>query len=605
MPKQKADLKPDFGGWATKNNIKCTDGRTILPDAFAKQDGVTVPLVWQHMHNEPANVLGHALLQNRPEGVYTYGFLNDTKAGKNAKILVEHKDIESLSIYANSLVEKSKSVAHGVIQEVSLVLSRANPGAQIDYINIQHANGEVSELEDEAIIHMGLTLELPGDEVEELEEDLEKLVEEVLSHANDDDMKTVGDVIATMTDEQRDAMYVVMTQIMEGGELEQSAIEESDSDDEDEGDNKNLMKKNVFDGSGVEVMKRPKLAHSDFVNIMNDARRIGSLKAAFEESEAGAEFLAHVGTYGVGADRTELEYLFPDARSITKEPTWISRPMEWVAGVLKEARHTPFSRIKSLHADITADEARARGYVTGNLKVEEVFPVLRRITTPHTIYKKQKLDRDDIVDITDFDIVRWLKAEMRVMLDEEIARAVLVGDGRDPVVDVDDHIPMDNVRPVWGDDAVYTYHKQVAVDRTDDELVDDVITARTEYRGSGNPTMFVAPSQLTAWLILRDTDGRRLYRTVAELASEMRVKKIVEVPVFEGLNRTPVATQYNLRAIILNLRDYTIGADKGGEINFFEDFDIDYNQQKYLIETRISGALWVPKSAIVLEQANA
>lgn len=588
---KKSKLTPNFGGYATKVNVKCSDGRVILPGAFKHMDGMTVPLVWQHLHDSVSNVLGHALLENREDGVYAYGYLNDSADGVRAKQLIEHKDIVSLSIYANSLVEKSKQVAHGVIREVSLVLSGANPGAKIDYINLVHDDGTEMISEEEAIIHSGELLEIPENDVNEEEE--EEFLKEagVVIHKD----KTIADVFNAFSDEQKTVVYAIVSQLMGGSEddMEQSATD----DNSNEGDTTE-MKKNVFDGSNEgSDDKNKKIVHLDFSAVMATARELGSLRAAV---------IKHAGTYGIGSDRTNLELLFPDAQTVgSKEPTWISRRMEWVKVVLASTRHSPFSRIKSLHADITADEARARGYVTGNLKVEEVFPVLRRITTPHTVYKKQKLDRDDILDITDFDVVRWLKAEMRVMLDEEIARAVLVGDGRDPVTEVDDHIPTDNVRPVWGDDAVYVHYEQVVVGRTTDELIDDFITAMGEYRGSGSPTAFMAPSLLTAMLLLRDADGRRLYRTAAELAAELRVSSIVEVPVMEGLNRTPVATQYNLRIVAVNLADYTIGADKGGEVNMFDDFDIDYNQYKYLMETRISGALTTPKSAVILEQANA
>ena len=578
-------LNPDFGGFATKHNVKCTDGRTILPGAFEEMNGLTVPLVWQHLHDSVSNVLGHALLENREEGVYVYGFFNDSKDGQNAKKLILHKDIEALSIYANSLVEKAKKVAHGVIREVSLVLSGANPGAKIDYIAIQHDDGMEMISDDEAIIHSGELLVLPVEELAEEEE--EELLDEagVVVHADE----TVGDVFNSLSDKQKTAVYAIIGKLLEGGDIKQSALDEEE--DSDEGDS-DTMKKNVFDGS-LKNKEGETLEHLEFSAVIKTAKELGSLKAAI---------IQHAGTYGIGSDRANLELLFPDARNVTKEPTWIARRMEWVNGVLSGTKHTPFSRIKSLHADITADEARARGYVTENLKVEEVFPILRRITTPHTVYKKQKLDRDDIIDITDFNVVAWLKSEMRVMLDEEIARAVLVGDGRDPITEVDDHIPTENVRPVWTDSSVYAYHKQVLSTRTADELIDDLITARQEYRGSGNPSLYLAPGLLTQWLLLKDGDGRRLYRSVGELASELRVKEIVEVPIMEGLERTDTL-DYNLMAIMVNLRDYTIGADKGGEINFFDDFDIDYNQYKYLIETRLSGALIVPKSAIVLEQA--
>lgn len=579
-------LNPDFGGYATKYNVKCGDGRIILPGAFEDMDGMTVPLVWQHGHSSPSDVLGHGLLEDRKEGMYLYGFFNDSQAAKDAKAALQHRDIESLSIWANSLVEKAKRVMHGVIREASLVLSGSNPGAKIDFLAIQHSDGMEMVSEDEAIIHSGEGIDLPEDELDESEEEEVLDAANVIIHAD----QTVGDVFDSLSEEQKTAVYAIIGRLMEGGELEQSALTENS--DEDEGDS-NTMKKNAFDGSD-ESNEEEKIEHSiTFSEVLDTAKEVGSLKAAV---------IQHAGTYGIGSDRANLELLFPDARNVTKEPTWIARRMEWVSKVLNGTKHTPFSRIKSLHADITADEARARGYVTGNQKVEEVFPVLRRITTPHTIYKKQKLDRDDIIDITDFDVVRWLKSEMRVMLDEEIARAVLVGDGRDPVTEVDDHIPHTNVRPVYQDDTVYCTNVQVALARTDDEMIDDIITARADYRGSGNPTMFVAPGQLTAWLLLKDNDGRRLYRSMSELANEMRVKEIVEVPIMEGVEND--AATHTLICLIVNLRDYTVGADKGGEINFFDDFDIDYNQYKYLIETRISGALTVPKCAISLEQSK-
>jgi HK97 family phage prohead protease len=569
----------DFGGYATKNNVKCSDGRVILPDAFKDNDGTTVPLVWQHMHDSPQNILGHAVLENREDGVYAYAYLNDSDDAKRAKTLVQHGDITAFSIYANSLVEKALNVAHGVIREVSLVLSGANPGAKIDFVSLAHGDGSLTELDDEAIITMGSQLDLPAKE-EVVEEE-----EEVIEHADDE---TVGDVFETLSEKQKNAVYVIVGQLLEGDEdLAQSA----DSNSNEEGDTDNIMKNNVFDGSAVESGQKS-LTHAQMGEIFATARKVGSLKEAV---------LEHAGTYGID----NIDYLFPDARNVTKEPTWVARRMEWVSGVLNGTKHSPFSRIKSLHADITADEARALGYVTGNLKVEEVFPILRRITTPTTIYKKQKLDRDDIVDITDFNVVSWLKQEMRVMLDEEIARAILVGDGRDPVGDADNHINTANLRPIYTDDAVYVHNVQVALARTNEEMIDDLISARTEYRGSGNPTLYAAPSLVTAWLLLRDTDGYRMYKTKAELAAELGVKEIVEVPVMAGVQNDYTTPTHNLRAIIVNLADYTIGADRGGEINFFDDFDIDYNQYKYLIETRISGALVVPKSAITLEQAIA
>lgn len=580
----------DFGGYATKHGLKCSDGRVIMQDAFKGNDGGTVPLVWQHMHESPGNILGHAYLEHRTDGVYAYCYFNESEDAKRAKLLVLHGDIVSLSIYANSLIEKSRNVVHGVIREVSLVISGANPGAVIDNVSITHADGSSDEIEDEAVIFSGSLLDLPQRKNDK---------EESMKHADGEEGgETVADVFNTLTDKQKEAVYVIVGQLMEeeggdGEEMEQSATTE-----ESKGDLK-PMKKNVFDNVSVES-NLPTLSHSDFVAINENAKKIGSLKAAFLAHEAGAAYLAHAGTYGID----NIDYLFPDAQAVSAEPDFIARKMGWVPKVFNGTRHVPFSRIKSVHADITPDAARAKGYVTGNLKTEEVFALLRRITNPHTIYKKQKLDRDDIIDITDMNVVAWLKKEMRWMLDEEIARAILVSDGRDPVAEVDDHIPTDNIRPIWTDSDVYAYHKLVASSRTTAQLIDDLIMARIEYRGTGSPSMYVGPTFLAELLLLRDLDGRRLYRTEADLAAELRVSEIVEIPVFDGLHRTIVATEYDLKAIVVNLADYTLGADKGGEVNMFDDFDIDYNQYKYLIETRASGALVVPKSALVLEQAQ-
>lgn len=581
----------DFSGWATKNDLKCSDGRTILRDAFKDQDGMTVPLVWRHLHDELTNILGHAELENRDDGVYVYAYLNESAEAVKAKELIGHKDIKSLSIFANQLVEKAKNVLHGTIREVSLVLSGANPGAKIDYIAVQHGDGELVDLEDEAIIYTGL--ELVHGKVEE--SSAKKKSKKKGSKGDLEHEETIADVFETLDEKQTNAVYAIIGQLLEAGEIEHDAEAEKLLK---EGAIQKLMKKNVFDNRSAEV--KPILTHADFKAILVEGQRLGSLREGFEAHIATldeeTQELVHAGTYGID----NIDFLFPDARNVTKEPTWIARRMEWVSSVLKGTRHSPFSRIKSMHADITADEARALGYVTGNLKVEEVFPILRRSTTPTTIYKKQKLDRDDIVDITDFNVVAWLKREMRVMLDEEIARAVLIGDGRSGVSD--DKISETEIRPIWTDDAVYMHQEVAAFADGTTDMIDDIISMRVEYRGSGSPACFMAPSLLTAMLLLRDLDGRRLYRTETELASELRVSKIIEVPAMEGLVHTPVATEYALRAIIVNLSDYTIGADKGGEVNMFDDFDIDYNQQKYLIETRISGALTVPKSALVLEQ---
>lgn len=597
---------PDFSGYATKANLKCTDGRTILPDAFKHQDGMIVPLVWQHMHDAPGNVLGHAVLENREDGVYVRGYFNKSADAQKAKELVQHLDIDSLSIYANGLIEKAKRVIHGVIREVSLVLSGANPGAKIDFVAIEHADGSMTDLDDEAVIYTGLKLEHSEDP-----EDLDEDDEEPIEHADGED-ETVNDVFETLSEKQKTAVYAIVGALLEDPStgMKQSGIDNND-ESSNEGENK-IMKHNVFDGQEGIRNRKSVLSHSDIDTILKNAKRDGSIKRAFlehvgtldEETQElityETNYIAHAGTYGVGSDRDNLELLFPDAINVTNEPTFIAREMSWVKKVLNATKHLPFSRIKSLHADITADEARAKGYVTGAEKAEEVFPVLKRVTTPTTIYKKQKLDRDDIVDITDFSIVVWLKREMRFMLDEEIARAILVSDGR---LNTDaDWINTDNVRPVWGDSTVYVHYEQVASTLTTVELIDKFVEMSLEYRGTGMPVAYMAPSFRVAMMLLRDSDGRRMYRSKAELADELGVADIIDVPVMEGLSRTPDTTEYELRAIVVNLSDYSVGADKGGEVNLFDDFDIDFNQQKYLIETRISGALTIPKSALVLEQ---
>lgn len=597
---------PDFGGYVTRNNVKCSDGRIILKDAFAHNDGQQVPLVWQHMTQDINKVLGHVILENREDGVYGYGFLNHSQQAAHAKLLIGSGDITALSIYANGLKEEQKRVRHGQIREVSLVVSGANPGAHIDYVNIVHSDGDEEQLDDVAIIH-GFDPEFSLSEDEE-DEEYEEETEEVVEHADNTDTasdekpadkedsmeeETVGDVFLTFNEKQKELLFYLVGSARNNkalpGEIQQSAYSENEG--------VNFMKHNVFDQA---EQKKSALSHSQMEAIFTEARKVGSLKQAVVNwMDDNKEELAHAGTYGID----NIDYLFPDARPLTDEPTWVTRRMEWVGVVLGGTRKSPFSRIKSLHADITADEARAKGYVLAAQKVEEVFPILRRTTTPTTVYKKQKLDRDDIVDITDFDVVYWLKQEMRIMLDEEIARAILVGDGRSGASA--DKISETNIRPIWTDDAVYVHHEQVALAGHDwDVLIDDMLKARVNYRGTGMPDLFVSPSVLNNWLLLRDLDGRRLYRNMEELASELRVKNIVEVPIMEGLQRTDTVL-YDLIAIMVNMRDYTVGADKGGQVSMFDDFDIDYNQYKYLIEGRMSGALWVPKAAIVLERANA
>jgi hypothetical protein len=581
--------KYDFGGYATKNGLKCTDGRVILKDAFKDNDGQTVPLVWQHQHNEPSNVLGHALLENREDGVYAYCIFNDTENGKNGKILVEHGDVSFLSIFANQLIEKAKNVVHGMIREVSLVMSGANPGAVIDNLAFEHADGTYDIDSVEAIIYTGLELEKKEEETLP-EKPPEKPVSSI-EHA-DSENETIEDVFNTLNEKQKTAVYAIIGSVLDSetpADETDTSAEHSDksNNSNDEGDNK-IMKNNVFDGS-VSQKERIYLSHDQFAEVARDAFKYGSLKQSL---------IAHAGSYGID----NIDYLFPDARLLADSPSFLQRETTWVAPVLNGTRHTPFSRIKSVYADITVDTARAMGYVTGAQKHDEVFGLLKRTTTPTTIYKKQKLDRNDIVDITDLDVVAWLKAEMRVMLDEEIARAVLVGDGRAAMSE--DKIDETCIRPIWKDDALYSHKLQLpATDDLPAEVMDKVILGRVNYKGSGSPTLFTSPSFLTEMLLIKDSLGYRVYKTEADLAAALRVSKIVEVPIMEGLHRTDTL-EYDLLGIIVNLFDYTIGADKGGAISMFDDFDIDYNQYKYLIETRCSGALTIPKSALVIERAQ-
>lgn len=580
-------MKYDFSGWATRNNIKCSDGRTILKDAFKQHDGQTVPLVWNHQHNESANVLGHAVLENRDEGVYAYCTFNDTEAGKNAKLLVEHGDVTALSIYANQLKQKGSNVMHGTIREVSLVLAGANPGAFIDSV-IRH--GEFCE--DEAVIYTGeeLTLQHADDPSDKADEKDKKGDDEV-----DNNEKTIKDVVDSMSEEQKNVLYALVGQALEGKEMAQSAIEENENNIEEDGGEQE-MKHNVFEGKETE--NNNVLSHDAIETILKDAKRYGSLKESF---------LAHADSYGI----KDIEWLFPDAKNVNTPPDFIKRDDSYVQKVMRGVHHVPFSRIKSMFADITADQARAKGYIKGNLKKEEVFTLLKRTTTPTTIYKKQKLDRDDVVDITDFDVVAWLKMEMRMMLDEEIARAILVGDGRSS--SDDDKINEMNIRPISRDEDLYCVKAPVAVAAaaTEDEIakafIRTVIKSRKEYKGSGSPTLFTTEDVITNCLLLEDKNGRVIYDTVDKLATALRVKEIVPVEVMENAKTMVNKVEKPLMAIMVNLVDYYVGADKGGAINMFDDFDIDYNQQKYLMETRCSGALVKPFSAIAvaLDQAAA
>lgn len=569
----------DFSGYATKNDLKCKDGRIIRKDAFKDNDGTKVPLVWQHGHKEPSNVLGHALLENREDGVYTYAKFNSTANGQNAKQLVEHGDIKFLSIYANDLVQKARDVIHGSIREVSLVFSGANPGAVIDNLVVVHSDGEDVEIEDEAIIYTGLDFK-PG--LLKHEEEKEESSEE-----------TVGDIFNTLSEKQKNVVYAMLADVItkEEDDDKEEAPEESKENPSKEVTHSNdggtnLMKKNVFDGSNEAVSTANSLTHDQFATIVADAYKTGSLKESF---------LAHAVEYGI----ENIDYLFPDAKTLRTTPDFIKRETDWVVDVMSGSHHSPFSRIKSLAADITADEARAKGYVKGAFKKDEVIKLLRRLTGPTTIYKKQKLDRDDIVDITDMDVVAWLRSEMRVMLDEEIARAALLGDGRD--AEDEDKINELCIRPIYTDDDLYSHHVAIDQDSDTEEIIDAIIRARVNYKGSGNPAMFVSNTFLTDMLLLKAADGRRLYPTMAELMAILRVSKVVEVPQMEDLTRVVEADTLQLLAIMVNMKDYTLGADKGGAVAMFDDFDIDYNQYKYLLETRCSGCLTKPKSALVIE----
>ena len=609
MGKQKKTY--DFSGYATKVGIKCSDGRTILQDAFAHCDGKKVPLVYQHLHNDPKNVLGHAVLENRPDGVYAYCSLNNTEAGKTAKALVQHGDISALSIYANSLVQKSSNVIHGVIREVSLVLSGANPEAYIDNLAFEHSDGSITTDESEAFICAGAIIH-DGIEIPEVS-DTQDSSEESISHADDkkkpEDQKTVGEVFDTLNEEQKTVVYTMIAQ----------ALETQDGEDEDEDEDvkhsnikgDKTMKKNIFDKDSAATEVRG-LSRADLRSIFNDARQSQStLKNAFlahgyesisdalADYEHQDEVLAHAATYGID----NIGYLFPDARTTTNTPQFIKRDTEWVSKVFGAAKHVPFSRIKTVLADITADEARARGYIKGNEKADEVITLLKRTTDPQTVYKKQKLDRDDIIDITDFDVVVWLRMEMRMMLEEEIARAQLVGDGR--LSSSDDKIKEDKIRPIATDDPIYTIEIQIPVVATTAQMIDEIIKGRKQYKGTGTPAFYTTPDVNGDMLLLKDTTGRRLYNTEADLAAGIRAREIIEVPVME--NKVVVLTpatvsetglQKRLVGISVNMTDYSLGADKGGSISMFDDFDIDFNQFKYLIETRCSGALTMPHSAI-------
>lgn len=586
----------DFGGYATKANLKCSDGRVIMPNAFKANDGQKVPLVWQHQRNEPTNVLGHALLENREDGVYCYCKFNETNSAKQAKQLVEHGDITSLSIYANQLSQQGRNVTHGQIREVSLVLAGANPGALIDNLAISHSDGSYEPVDDEAYIYTGLDLE---HSVEYEEEDHIEHAEDENQNGGDSE-ETAEDVFNTLNQKQKNLVYAMVGYALGGDEEDDDEAEHSDEGGEE-------MKTNVFDQT-EENTQTNSLSHEDKQAIFANARKYGSLKQAVQD------FALEHSIVGTGAQSNQFpeDILFPEARSVTPTPEMIMRQQEWVSKVWNATRKSPFSRIKSVAADITGDEARARGYIKGKKKKEEVIAMLKRVTTPQTVYKLQKMDRDDIIDITDFDVVAWLKAEMRLMLNEELARAILVGDGREAG---DDKINETNIRPVWTDDDLYTIKQTVKFSEsaTDDEKASQLIKAvhysRIDYRGSGSPTLYIDSHSLTMLLLAEDKIGRRLYNTVTELATALRVREIVEVPVFDNLERDgrsgvpeESGKKYKLRMLIVNLTDYNVGADRGGAVAMFDDFDIDYNKYTYLIETRCSGALIRPFSAIAIEE---
>ena len=610
----------DFCGWASKNDLLCSDGRTIRRGAFASDDGKKVPMVYQHQHTSIDNVLGHAILENRDEGMYAYCYLNESDTGKMAKELVRHGDICAMSIYANKLKQIGNDVVHGEIKEVSLVLAAANPGAAIESVVLEHSDGSTEE---EAIIYSGEDTQykilshaetptqtssdktvndiLNGmseakknvlyymlakvSETDEEAEDDDVIEDSDIRHADVSGGRTIQDIFDTFTsDEKKVAFFLIGKAIEESGSMEQSDIPNID----DESEENDTMKHNVFENNQIENDETV-LSHAEIEEIFRDTKQYGTLKNSA---------LAH----GV----TNIEYLFPDAKTVTPTPELIKRNDDWVSKVMGAVHRTPFSRIKSTAANLTEDEARAKGYITGKLKKEEVFSLLKRTTEPTTIYKKQKLDRDDVIDITDFDVVAWIKSEMRMMLNEEIARAILIGDGR--LTSSDDKIPEDHIRPVAFDSALYTVPIEVTVaaQATDDDkakaIIRSIIKGRKEYKGSGNPVMYTTEDVLTDMLLMEDKMGRVVYDSVTKLATALRVSEIVTVPVMEGLKDSE---NNAVIAVIVNLADYNVGADRGGEVNMFDDFDIDYNAMKYLIETRCSGALTKPYSALAVKLKTA
>ena len=585
----------DFSGYATRVDLKCSDGAIIREDAFKHQNGETVPLVWQHLHNGPENILGHAMLEHRRDGVYAYASFNDSEQGRNAKELVRHGDVKALSIYANKLVRRGVDVLHGAIREVSLVLSGANPGAYIDNVVIAHGDSyETSE--DEAIIYTGLSFEIQAETIEHADDSKEPDMAE----------KTVGDIFETLTEEQKNVVYYMIGEALsEAGaddEAEHSAFYENDDYiSHNDGEETITMTRNVFESlaHGTPMDEGLTLSHSDIKSIFADGERKNSLKEAV---------IAHATTYGI----ENIDMLFPDAKTIGNRPEFVKRRTEWVASVLTDTHHSPFSRIKTILADITEDDARAKGYIKASMKKEEWFTLAKRVTTPQTVYKKQKLDRNDILDITDFDVVIWVKEEMRLLLDEEIAAAALVGDGRsagdpDKIKSPSPTADGEGIRAIALDASYYAYKVEWdAADADDVPFVDRVMTSLVDYTGSGSPKLYTSPQILAGLLVERDTLGRRMYSSRAELATAMGVSAIVDIPAsilaranFET-TAGAVTTTHSLKGIVANLRDYTFGSDAGGKTTLFDDFDIDFNQQKYLLEARLSGTLTKPFSAATL-----
>ena len=587
-------VKCDFSGYATKNDVRCSDNKIIRHGAFAAYDGKTVPLVWQHKHGDVENVLGHADLEVREDGVYAYAHLNNTDRGRTAREMVRNGDVKAMSIYATHVQAKGNDVVHGELVEVSLVLRGANPGALIDQVSIEH--GDDGE-EIAAVIYTDEDLDFVshGDEDEDFEaeetDDVEHAEEEPEADEaeGDEDDPTLGEIFEGMTEEQKTAVYAIVGQLVDSvdEEAEESETEEVKDTAHSDTTEDTMAHKNVFEGSAT-TEELPVLTHSQIETIFEDARSGGSLKDAI---------LAHADAYGI----KQIETLFPEAKDLWNTPEFIKRKTDWVNSVVGGAKHSPFSRIRTRFADITADEARARGYIKGNKKEDEVFTLLQRTTSPTTIYKKQRLDRDDILDITDFDVVSWIRGEMKIMLEEELGRAVLIGDGRP--VSSKDKIKEDCIRPIYKEDSLYAPRVILAKETSVDDILDSMVRALDDYDGAGNPTWFADPRLVTEMLLLKDKMGHRQFRTIAELADYIGVSKIVKVPLMKGLKRTSAKNgELEALGIIVNMSDYTIGADKGGQLFAAEDFDISFNQYHYLLETRLSGALTQPKSAVIVER---